>query len=289
MEKIARSVLTPPVRFPLQSSGEYECTWAGDRSPGAVADWAINGFFDGAPADLDALALPGMDLALKDAEAWSSLRVGATVELEFDDGATATGEVLSHDQAGAWKIRLEATATEWDLQPSLHPFRVLDSGAQSDEDEDRESGEIMWTEDEDRLLAAIMAEKQAHVSWSTIRACLANDRSVRQIQDRWDAISAESAPSEQDRQDARDQLASLVNKRTTSMLSMLSPPATPSDGPEDKKSKRKGDHSKPAPKLFVKEDGKDSYQSWEDESKSSRGGRQTRLLKEFRSGERQTF
>ena len=56
----------------MQSSGEYECTWAGDRSPGAVADWAINGFFDGAPADLDALALPGMDLALKDAEAASA-------------------------------------------------------------------------------------------------------------------------------------------------------------------------------------------------------------------------
>jgi hypothetical protein len=278
----------PPIR-PQATTRGFECTWAGDRSAVVLSDYEIVADFDGAPVDEDLRRAPGMPEALKDADSWLKLRVGATVELGFDNGERAVGKVTNHDEkADGWEVTLEETGNTWPLTPAEHTYRVLDGDSDSSEDEGGGADAYMWTEDEDRRLTSLMVEKQPHVSWATVCECLANDRTTRQVQQRWRAIDGEYSPTSQDRREAHEQLAALVSKRTRSMLS---PPATPLDGPaasgssdaSNGKRGRKSDKSKPAPKLFVKESGKDTYQDWSDEPKSSRNSRQTRLVREFRA------
>ena len=275
--------------FYSQAARDYVCTWGGDRSSGTVADSMIVADFNGAPVDDELRRAPGMPEALKDATAWSKLKAGATVELSFDNGETAVGKVTRNaEKQDTWMVTLEENGNTWPLDPATHTFRALDGDSDSSEEEGG-GDSYMWTEDEDRRLTSLMVEKQAHVSWATVCECLANDRSARQVQHRWDAIAGEFNPDAQDRRVAREQMAALVSKRTRSLLS---PPATPFDGPggasalygsEGPKRGRKADKSKPAPKLFVKETGKETYQDWSDEHKSSRNIRQTRLMKEFRT------
>ena len=269
----------------MQGTQGFDCTWAGDRSTGFVAKSALVADFDGAPVD-DALRRErGMPEALKDAESWRKLQIGAMVELDFDNGESAVGVVTNHDQKdGSWEVTAEETGTVWPLTPTAHTYHILEGEADSSEDEGGDS--YMWTEDEDRRLASLMVEKQSHVSWEALCECLANNQTTHQVQQRWRAIEGEYRPSSQDRREAQDLMAKLVSKRTKSLI-------TPPDGPgateatETKsgasKRGRKSDQSRPAPKLFVNESGKDAYQDWSEETKASRNSRQTRLIKEFRT------
>ena len=276
-------------RCVVQGSKGFGCTWAGERASGRVAERDILADFDGPPVD-DALRRePGMAEALKDAESWRKLQVGATVELNFDNGESAVGTVTGHDEIdGSWEVTAEETGTVWPLTPAVHTYRVLDGEAESSEEEGGDS--YMWTEDEDRRLASLMAEKQSHVSWETLCECLANNQSTRQVQQRWRSIEGEYHPSSQDRREAHKLIAALASKR---IQALLSPPSTGADGPGSadrtdlklgaSKRGRKSDQSRPAPKLFVRESERDAYQDWADETKSSRNSRQARLVKEFRT------
>ena len=273
----------------LQGSTGFGCTWAGERANCRVAEREIVAEFDGPPVDDVLRREPGMAEALKDAESWRKLQVGATVELKFDNGESAVGTVTGHDESdGSWEVTAEETGTVWPLTPAVHTYRVLDGEAESSEEEGGDS--YMWTEDEDRRLASLMAEKQSHVSWETLCECLANNQTARQVQQRWRSIEGEYQPSSQDRREAHNLIAALASKRTQALLS---PPTTGADGPGSadradpklgaSKRGRKSDQSRPAPKLFVRESERDAYQDWADETKSSRNSRQTRLIKEFRT------
>lgn len=71
--------------------------------------------------------------AVKDAEAWQALRLGVTVELQFEDGV-ARGLVGHIHEDGTASVTLTAgssVGSTWDLSPSEHSFTVVEDDEMS--------------------------------------------------------------------------------------------------------------------------------------------------------------